>query len=137
MLNKKKYKDELEEILVTELAVRKGNGEIVTCEGIDCASCIFHTDYDDCDELVRKWLNQEYKSVDWSKVPVDTPILVRDSKRLVGLKDILQNMKMGMYMHGIVVKLHGVQTAILHFGTWQNLQKVRNKKCIVMEHVNI
>ena len=30
MLNKEKYKDELEEILVTELVVRKGNGEIVT-----------------------------------------------------------------------------------------------------------
>ena len=38
---------------------------------------------DSCDDLRRKWMEQEYKEphVDWSKIPVDTPILVRSNEK--------------------------------------------------------
>ena len=33
----------------------------------------------ECKELIVKWLDEEYKPrVDWSKVPVDTPVIVRE-----------------------------------------------------------
>lgn len=45
-----------------------------------CKDCDFG--YSDCNEKILKWANSEYvePSVDWSKVAVDTPILVRDSE---------------------------------------------------------
>lgn len=34
-----------------------------------------------CEKNIAKWCNSEYiePAIDWSKVPVDTPILIRDS----------------------------------------------------------
>lgn len=81
MLNKEKYKDELEQILVNGdvLAVDKNHNKIISC--CDCSRCKFSTDVG-CEEKRREWLNSEYvePGVDWSKALVDTPILVRDSE---------------------------------------------------------
>lgn len=81
MLNKEKYKDELEQILVNGnvLAIDKKHNKIISC--CDCSRCKFSTDVG-CTEKRREWLNSEYvdPEVDWSKIPVDTPILVRDSE---------------------------------------------------------
>lgn len=81
MLNKEKYKDELEQILVNGnvLALDKKSNKIISC--CDCSRCKFSTDVG-CTEKRREWLNSEYvePEVDWNKVPVDTPILVRDSE---------------------------------------------------------
>lgn len=81
MLNKEKYKDELEQILANGnvLAIDKKHNKIISC--CDCSRCKFSTDVG-CTEKRREWLNSEYvePEVDWSKVPVDTPILVRDCK---------------------------------------------------------
>ena len=81
MLNKEKYAKELEQILVNGdvLAVDKNHNKIISC--CDCSRCKFSTDVG-CEEKRREWLNSEYvePEVDWSKVPVDTPILVRDSE---------------------------------------------------------
>lgn len=82
MLNKEKYKDELEQILVNGnvLALDKKSNKIISC--CDCSRCKFSTDVG-CTEKRREWLNSEYvePEVDWNKVPVDTPILVRDSEK--------------------------------------------------------
>lgn len=83
MLNKEKYKDELEEILVIgeAFAFDKKRNEICTCHNISCIICKFYVG-EGCGENRKEWLNSEYvdPEVDWSKVPVDTPILVRDSE---------------------------------------------------------
>ena len=59
MLNKEKYKDELEKVLARGLAVLK-SGEIYRCiERENCDDCIF---FDvDCIEGAKVWLNSEYK----------------------------------------------------------------------------
>ena len=83
MLNKEKYKDELEEILVIggSFAFDKKRNEVCTCQNISCIICKFYVD-EGCAESRKEWLNSEYvdPEVEWSKIPVDTPILVRDSE---------------------------------------------------------
>ena len=84
MLNKEKYKDELEEILVIggSFAFDKKRNEVCTCQNISCIICKFYVDAG-CAESRKEWLNSEYvePKVDWSKIPVDTPILVKDSEK--------------------------------------------------------
>lgn len=37
----------------------------------------------ECAEFVAKWLDEEYKpNIDWSKVPVDTPVIVKERSGL-------------------------------------------------------
>lgn len=87
MLNKEKYKEEIEQILVDGevLAFDKKNNEIIPCCFLHhCSDCKFlFSDNKECSENRREWLNSEYvePEVDWSKVPVDTPILVRNSEK--------------------------------------------------------
>lgn len=52
------------------------------CPGTACKECLFEFNNNEfCRDLRKKWANSEYveSSVDWSKVAVDTPILVNDS----------------------------------------------------------
>lgn len=89
MLNKEKYMDELlkyacRKPMNSGFAVLKVGG-LANCITTSCSRCIFYntdcTDCTDCEERRRKWLEQEYEPpVDWSKVPVDTPILVKDTE---------------------------------------------------------
>lgn len=86
MLNKEKYMDELMKYacrkpMESGFAVLKVGG-LANCITTSCSRCIFYdTDCTDCEERRRKWLEQEYEPpVDWSKVPVDTPILVRNNE---------------------------------------------------------
>lgn len=87
MLNKEKYMDELlkyacRKPMHSGFAVLKVGG-LANCITTSCSRCIFYynTDCTDCEERRRKWLEQEYEPpVDWSKVPVDTPILVKDTE---------------------------------------------------------
>mgnify|MGYP000119719933 FL=1 len=84
MLNKEKYMNELLEFACTDnkLAITK-DGKLRECRGVRCNECAFENDgMASCDNSRRKWMEQEYKEpqVDWSRVPVDTPILVRHSE---------------------------------------------------------
>ncbi len=84
MLNIEKYKDkliELEVIDVGNLAIEKGKPRI--CKTTACRDCIFcNNNTDSCEKLAVEWLFSEYEEpeVDWSKVKVDTPILVKDTE---------------------------------------------------------
>lgn len=81
MTNYEKYKDKIDKIWndgkvigVTE------DCKVTSCDKISsCNECIFN---EECVLNSQKWLVSECKDpaedVDWSKVPVDTPILVRD-----------------------------------------------------------
>lgn len=58
MLNKEKYKEELENILARSLAVSK-NGKISHCASMKCSDCIFFQG--GCDDAAKVWLNSEYQ----------------------------------------------------------------------------
>lgn len=58
MLNKEKYKEELEDVLASSIAVSK-NGKISHCASMKCGDCIFFRD--GCDDAAKVWLNSEYQ----------------------------------------------------------------------------
>lgn len=79
MKNREKYREEIlkpninfcDEFIKKEILNPLG----VMCSDITCKQCHL---------ICAMWLEEEYKEpkqeVDWSKVAVDTPVLVRDSK---------------------------------------------------------
>ena len=84
MTNKEKYGNKIIELAIDEGVLALKNGEPAPCAKIKCEDC----DYGKSDSCkgstrgFREWLNSEYVEppVDWSKVEVDTPILVRQTK---------------------------------------------------------
>nr|DAH69905.1 MAG TPA: hypothetical protein [Caudoviricetes sp.] len=82
----KKYKDEIDEIFDTNdgtIAINKNTNEITNCSDFECSKCLFSARYNNtisCAITMAKWLVSEYK-VDWSKVPVDTPVLISVDNR--------------------------------------------------------
>lgn len=85
MTNREKYAEQILDIAVTgsSIAVDK-KGEMHKCENLRCRDCIFvKSEVSDhyCTEKTKEWSEQEYVEplVDWSKVPVDTKVYVRDS----------------------------------------------------------
>lgn len=82
MTNKEKYGNEIIELAVNTGKLALKNGEPALCRETKCEECDFYG-LDSCKGSTynfREWLNSEYVEppVDWSKVAVDTPILVRD-----------------------------------------------------------
>ena len=75
MTNREAYKDKLDEMLAVMIAVVKGKP--VPCEDTDCRECDFEGRCTEREDAVLDWLNAEYQEppVDWSKVPIDTPVL--------------------------------------------------------------
>ena len=77
MLNKEKYAKEILDILCQDGVNPAVIDNIpVNCLSTECHSCQFYDTY--CVGAFVKWANSEYKEreIDWSKVPVDTPIYV-------------------------------------------------------------
>lgn len=85
MLNIEKYKEMLvvEDIISPDrLALVQGQPHI--CKyGIMCDECLFNNHSFSCSYDAINWLFSEYKEpeVDWSKVKVDTPILVSEDAK--------------------------------------------------------
>ena len=82
MKNYEKYLDLVLEAAAKFIAVDK-NGNPCECSEISCNRCCFCADkHKECAEKALEWLKEEYvePEVDWSKVEVDTKILVRDSE---------------------------------------------------------
>lgn len=83
MTNLEKFEDEIKQIVYCgeKFAVRKCDGEVEECRGMTCRDCKFHAENTSCSRQRAKWMQEEYEKptpkVDWSKVPIDTPILVR------------------------------------------------------------
>ena len=85
MTNKQKYGKEILDIACTGdcVTMRNSDNVIVGCRKLKCLDCAFNTHGKGyCNDEIEKWANSEYVEppVDWSKVAVDTPILVRDSE---------------------------------------------------------
>lgn len=78
MTNREKYAEQIIDIAVTgSLAVEKATGKPCDCGRFKCKDCI------GCSGTkIKEWSEQEYveSTIDWTKVPVDTKILVRDSE---------------------------------------------------------
>lgn len=81
MTNREAYRDTLDTILAGVVAIVYGKPEL--CATANCKRCLFQ---DSCGRTEHKeeiidWLNAEYQEphVDWSKVPIDTPVLVSDT----------------------------------------------------------
>lgn len=77
MTNREAYRDTLDTILAGVVAIVYGKPEL--CATANCKRCLFQ---DSCGRTEHKeeiidWLNAEYQEphVDWSKVPIDTPVL--------------------------------------------------------------
>ena len=79
MLNREKYAKEIVDVALKDETFALMDGKICACSDVQgCKSCAFY-DRDDCIISKQEWANSEYVEppVDWSKVAVDTPILVR------------------------------------------------------------
>ncbi len=83
MTNLEKYEDKIKLIIYSGsgFAVREHDGEVVECEKIRCSDCKFTVKDIGCCRQKLEWMQEEYEEakepkVDWSKVEVDTPILV-------------------------------------------------------------
>lgn len=83
MTNYEFYKEKINAILKDGKDIALENHQIDCCGDIDCSRCSFYTsDISNCRMQTYEWLVSEYKEpeedVDWSKVQIDTPILVKD-----------------------------------------------------------
>lgn len=85
MTNREKYAEQILDIACSgsRIAVKKNVMEPVPCPSISCQYCYLRLKKGSrCDDACKEWCESEYEepSIDWSNVPVDTPILVRDSE---------------------------------------------------------
>ena len=71
--------DSVKEVFARSFAVDKRTGKVKTCSKWDCVNCLFY-ESNDCIKAREDWLDQPAldpeKDIDWSKVPVDTPVIV-------------------------------------------------------------
>ena len=84
MTNREKFAEQILDIACggSKIAVNKATLEPTACYKLPCKDCLFGLgNAGFCTSAREKWANSEYVGppVDWSKVAVDTPILVRDS----------------------------------------------------------
>lgn len=80
MLNIEKYKEQLENIgVINPNGLAVIDGKPIECSKHHCDECDFGGKKG-CEPYLEEWLFSEYKEpeIDWSKVKIDTPILVRD-----------------------------------------------------------
>lgn len=87
MTNREKFAKQILDIACNgdSIAVNKVTSEPLGCHETACKNCLFEfNSHESCRNLRKKWANSEYVEppIDWSKVAVDTPILVRDSANL-------------------------------------------------------
>lgn len=87
MTNYEKHRTEIVPIerMERKVAVEKATKKITSCGILSCEECLFWECGSNCDMRALEWADAEYiepeeKEVDWSKVPVDTKIWVRDNK---------------------------------------------------------
>ena len=116
MLNREKYGNEIIELAVNTGKLVLKNGEPALCKEIKCEDCDFYKS-DSCEGSAydfREWLNSEYVEppVDWSKVAVDTPILVRNSE-----KNAWKKRYFAKYENGIVYAWGGGTTSWSAYGS--------------------
>lgn len=90
MTNREKYAEQILNIACQGkcIAVIENTNKIAPCNETECTECLFR-ECVGCDDAITQWCNAEYikPTVDWSKVPVDTPIMVRDAENAMWHKE--------------------------------------------------
>nr|WP_308497530.1 hypothetical protein [uncultured Agathobacter sp.] len=84
MTNREKFAEQILDIACSNdaIAIDKATLEPIACGKLECKDCLFNISGDmPCGNKRIKLANSEYVEppVDWSKVAVDTPILVTDN----------------------------------------------------------
>ena len=84
MKNREKFEKEIMDIACSghSIAFDKEANKLTGCNKINCSECAFCSSSTiNCLDKIKEWCESEYvePEVDWSKVPVDTPVLVKDS----------------------------------------------------------
>lgn len=95
--------------ILAELPWGKFSGEIGYCQNYDCDECDFETGQRSCGKEAMEWLRAEADAepeIDWSKVPVDTPIWVRDREDQVWIPRYFAK-----YENGLVYTWYGGATS--------------------------
>lgn len=80
MTNREKYAEQIINMAVNDIKITVDKeGRLSDCFAINCKDCAWSS-CNQCRKKFREWLEQEYVEpvVDWSKVPVDTKVFVRD-----------------------------------------------------------
>ncbi len=86
MTNREHYREQIIDICAKGMRPIVNTDGLKGCSSRDCSGCSswykFGTGFlCRAQENFSKWLKEEYEpEVDWSKVPVDTPILVKDER---------------------------------------------------------
>ena len=90
MTNREHYSEQIIDICAKGERPLVEADELTGCSSRDCSGChnwyktpgFFGEDFHcKAQERFTKWMEEEYEpTVDWSKVPVDTPILVKDER---------------------------------------------------------
>lgn len=80
MKNKEKFAKEIIEVACSGSKLALYNGEIRACKSLMCSECEFCSRVVPCDSKRKAWAESEYVEyeTDWAKVPVDTPVLLKD-----------------------------------------------------------
>lgn len=80
MTNKEKYAQEILDIVCDGSNVAIIDNIPQHCNNYNCDICQLHAPHSNCDVNFAEWCKKEYQKVDWSKVPKDTKVYVRDSE---------------------------------------------------------
>lgn len=66
---------------------------VIRCVLNDCVCALAHEAYEEkscdsrtckeCCEFTAEWLNREYSEIDWSKVEVNTPVLIEGEEGII------------------------------------------------------
>lgn len=84
MTNYEHYRKDIEKLarFGIEVALKKDINRIVSCDSISCDDCLFY--FSNCADRRLQWADEEYidPEVDWTQIPVDTKIWVRESEEL-------------------------------------------------------
>ena len=96
MTNREKYAKEILDIVCEGKRIAVKNGVPCDCSATDCGEC----------DLGQGDSHCSGELVDWSKVPIDTPILVRDSEAVFWVKR-----HFARYQNGVVVAFRDGRTS--------------------------
>ena len=84
MKNREKFEKEILDIACSghSIAFDKEANKLTACNKINCGECAFYSSGSRCRGKCKEWCESEYvePEVDWNKVPVDTPVLVRNNE---------------------------------------------------------
>lgn len=83
MTRREKFSEMMLDMAINANVFAVKNEKPCLCDRLSsCCDCEISGSSATCEEAFAEWLNEEYVEppVDWSKVPIDTPILVKNYK---------------------------------------------------------